>query len=59
MTLNSRRHRRARDQCPIVIKGDPLVSDRDNDLERTLRSVLELILPSLNQILCAGVVVFA
>ena len=42
MTLNSRRYRRACDQRPIVIKRDPLVSDRDDDLERALRSVLGL-----------------
>jgi hypothetical protein len=42
MTLNSRRYRRACDQRPIVIKRDPLVSDRDDDLEGALRRVLEL-----------------
>src|SRR5712691_10297266 len=42
MTFNSRRYGRACDQCPTVIKRDPLVRDRDNDLERALRSVLEL-----------------
>jgi len=39
MTLNSRGNRRACDQCPIVINRDPLVCDRDDDLERALRSV--------------------
>src|ERR1700720_707886 len=42
MTLNSRGHRRACDQRPIVIKRDPLTCDRDDDLERTLRSLLRL-----------------
>jgi len=42
MTLNSRGHRRACDQRPIVIKRDPLVCDRDDDLERTLLCVLRL-----------------
>src|SRR5262245_36676919 len=32
MTGNSRRYGRACDQCPIVIKRDPLISYRDNDL---------------------------
>ena len=39
MTRNSRGHRRACHQRPIVIKRDPLVCDRDDDLERALRSV--------------------
>src|SRR5258707_3621970 len=42
MMRNSRGHRRACDQRPIVIKRDPLVCDRDDDLERALRSVLGL-----------------
>ena len=37
MPLNSRGHRRARDQGPVVKKRDPLVCDRDDDLERALR----------------------
>jgi hypothetical protein len=44
MVLNSRRDRRARDQGTIVIKRDPLVGDRDDDLERTLRGILNLTL---------------
>src|SRR5262245_5851362 len=42
MTRNSRRYGRACDQSPIVIKRDPLISYRDNDLERTLRRFLGL-----------------
>src|SRR5450755_290310 len=42
MTLNSRGYRRACDQRPIVIKRDPLVCDRDDNLERAFRSVLGL-----------------
>ena len=37
--LSSRGHRRACNQSPIVIKRDPLVRDRDDDLERSLRSI--------------------
>src|SRR5229473_1271302 len=40
MPLSSRGHRRACDQGPVVKKRDPLVCDRDDDLERALRSVL-------------------
>ena len=40
MPLSSRGHRRACDQGPVVKKQDPLVCDRDDDLERALRSVL-------------------
>ena len=43
MTLNSRGYRGACDQRPIVIKRDPLVCDRDDDLERAIRSILGLI----------------
>src|SRR6267142_7160636 len=42
MTLSSRGHRRACDQFSIVIKRDSLVCDRDDDLERALRSVIDL-----------------
>ena len=40
MPRNARGHRRARDQGPVVEKRDPLVCDRDDDLERALRSGL-------------------
>src|SRR5258705_407799 len=40
MPLSSRGHRRACDQSPVVKKRDPLVCDRDDDLERALRRVL-------------------
>ena len=57
MPLSSRGHRRACDQRPIVIKRDPLVCDRDDDLERALRSVLGLSV--LRQFrVCAPVLVF-
>ena len=40
MPLGARGHRRACDQGPVVKKRDPLVRDRDDDLERALRRVL-------------------
>src|SRR5215831_393779 len=40
MPLSPRRHRRACNQGSVVKKRDPLVCDRDDDLERALRSVL-------------------
>src|ERR1041385_1236188 len=45
MTLNAGRYRRPCDQCPIFVKRDTLIRDRDDDLERTLRSVFRLTLP--------------
>ena len=40
MSLNSRGHGRTRDQGPVVEQRDPLVRDRDDDLERALRGIL-------------------
>src|SRR5262245_12638950 len=39
MAWHARRHGRACDQRTIVINRDPLVGDRDDDLERALWSV--------------------
>ena len=44
MALDAGRYRRLRDQRPIVVKRDALIRDRDDDLERTLRSILRLTL---------------
>src|ERR1700748_1536622 len=40
MPLLSRGHRRACDQGPVVKEREPLVRDRDDDLEWALRSIL-------------------
>ena len=40
MALSSCGYRRSCDQGPVVKKRDPLICDRDDDLERALRSVL-------------------
>src|SRR6185436_14139326 len=44
MTLYTCRYRRTCDQDPVFVKRDTLIRDRDDDLERTLRSVLKLLL---------------
>ena len=54
MPLSSRGHRRACDQDPVVKKRDPLVRDRDDDLERALRRGLGPSASSQIQSLSAG-----
>ena len=43
MTLDPRRYGRACDQCSVVIKRDPLVCDRNDNLKRALWIFLRLV----------------
>src|SRR6476469_9988458 len=45
MMLDARRYRGACDQGSIFVKRQPLIRERDDDLERALRTFLRLLLP--------------